>query len=254
MKLSFRSNLEEFISELSAKVRATVPLATAIAMTATAQDVQQAVKDEMEAVFDRPTPYTINSVQYTPAQRTKLEASVFINDQFVGNGGHPAGEYLIPEIEGGLRVEKRSEFILRQLGMLRDDQFIVPGRGAPLDQYGNLTGGFMQQVLSAIGASEATAGHTSDRPTGPLNTRQQRTRAKQATYFVANRHIPQTQHLHPGIWRKEANDKLTPIVMFVQRPSYSGVLDFERVASEATELNFENHLREQLAISIERVG
>lgn len=253
MNLALKTNLEEFFGELSAKVRATIPVATAIAMTLTAQDVVAAEVAEMEAVFDRPTPYTIGSVRYTPAQRTNLTASVFINDQFVGNGGHPAGEYLIPEIDGGLRVEKRSEWALHTLGLLRDDQYIVPGAGAPLDQYSNLTGGFMQQVLSAIGASESTGGRTSNRPTGTLNARQARTRAKQATYFVANRHIPQTQHLHPGIWQK-VNDHLVPIIMFVQRPQYGAVLEFERVANEATELNFENHLREQLAISIERVG
>lgn len=45
----------------------------ATALTRTAQDVREAVRQELPRVFDRPTPYTLNSLFVRPATAQRLQ-------------------------------------------------------------------------------------------------------------------------------------------------------------------------------------
>lgn len=253
MKLNFKSDFETMFAGLEAKVKTRLPIAVAIAMTKTAQDVKLAEIDEMTAVFDRPTPYTLNSPFLSPATPAKLEAEVWLKDDFLGGGSHPATEYLIPEIEGGVRVEKRSEYILRQAGILPEGMNAVPGPAATMDAYGNMSRGQVQQILSWLRLSETVSGRTANRPLGPLDKRQARRQAKQTPYFVASKDSVHGRHLHPGIWARTSTG-IHLVIAFVPRTQYHGVLDFARVADETTDRVFEDHLREEIAVTIARVA
>ncbi|MPW16919.1 hypothetical protein GCT13_08240 [Paraburkholderia sp. CNPSo 3157] len=57
-----------------------LPFATAKALTAVAKNAQAAEKEAMPEVFDRPTPFTVNSVAVKGARKSDLEARVFIKD------------------------------------------------------------------------------------------------------------------------------------------------------------------------------
>jgi hypothetical protein len=258
MRIKTRTNIDEVFKDLDELVQRRLPIAVAIALTKTAQDVYAAEVAEMERVFDRPTPFTLKSVRYSKATPQNLEASVWLNDESSG-GGHAAAEYLVPQIEGGERVEKRSEYILRTSGILPVGMSIVPGARARLDAYGNISTGLMQQVLSALRVSETLSGHTSDRPsrraTGfkALDRRRARQRAKQGEFFVAHRGTPHGRHLAPGIYRR-LKGSIQPVIMFVRKPRYSDVLDFNRIGEETTNDRFQVHVREQIEITKQRVA
>lgn len=242
VKLTLSTNFEEMWADLSDKVKARVPIAVAIAMNATVSDVYGAEQAAMRDVFDNPTPFTLNGVRYTKATPTNLSAEVYLDDTFRGSAAHPAAEYLIPEIDGGVRAQKRSEYILSQADILPPGMSAVPGVGAVLDEYGNMSTGQIQQILSALRVSESISGHTSNRRQG-----------ESTTYFVASATSVHGRHLHPGIYQRVL-DGVLPILAFVSTPHYTGVLDFAGVADETTSIVFEDHLREQLAVSIERAG
>lgn len=133
--------LEEAMKWMSDIEKKQLPFATALALTRTAKDVAAKEKEEMASVFDRPTKYTLNSLQVTPAKKQKLEALVwFKNPPRLGDKEH----YLVPQVFGGSRPLKRFE---KMLG----NRYLMPGAGAPLDRYGNIKPSFLVQLLSSLG-------------------------------------------------------------------------------------------------------
>lgn len=256
MRITVTSNYDKFFADLEANVLARIPIATAIALTATAKDAQAAVVDEMERVFDDPTPYTLGAVYVEPATRNKQEARVWLKDDFRGGGSHPATEYLIPEIEGGVRVEKRSEWKLREAGVLPAGMSAVPGERAQLDGYGNMIRGQVIQILSYLRANERGAGSTSNRtrvPRSQMTTRQLTRADKQRKYFVSSRGTPHGRHLHPGVYER-VGLRIEPVLIFVRKPAYRGRLDFNGVVQGVIDANLGDHLREQIAITVKRVN
>lgn len=128
-----------------------MPFAIALALTRTAQKIKGSEIEEMHRVLDRPTPFTLNSLYIRPATKTKQEAEVFFKD--FAPKGTPAAKYLMPQVVGGPRSNKRLEGALRRRGFLHDNEFLIPGEAAPLNAYGNISAGFATKILSAIGAN-----------------------------------------------------------------------------------------------------
>lgn len=127
-----------------------LPFAMALGLTQLAQRVKTAEVAEMQRVFDRPTPFTLNSLFVKPATKTQQQSRVWLRD--FAPKGTPATRYLMPQIEGGKREPKRSEKHLRHRGILRDNEFLVPARTAPLDKYGNISRASIVTMLSNLGA------------------------------------------------------------------------------------------------------
>lgn len=131
-----------------------MPFAISLGLNWTAQEVKKDEITEMKRCFDRPTPFTLNSLQLTPAHLegcrrkfasgergkwtdTKLTAEVW----FKGQHDH----YLLPQIEGGGRPLKPWE-----MGM-GGKHFIIPSVCTQLDQYGNLGRGMITKLRSLYG-------------------------------------------------------------------------------------------------------
>jgi len=63
-----------------------IPFATSLAINRTAQKVKVAQEKEIKDVFDRPTPFTQNSLFIKTSNKVNLTASVKLKDQaFKGN-------------------------------------------------------------------------------------------------------------------------------------------------------------------------
>ena len=92
-RIDVRKALKPALRRLSDVQKKQVPFATAQALTAVARMAQGAIKAELPSVFDRPTPFTINSIAVTPARKTNLTAVVFAKDI--------AAQYLEPYESGG---------------------------------------------------------------------------------------------------------------------------------------------------------
>ncbi len=91
--LSITSNAKQFQRDLEAQVRKQVAFAGMVALNTIARDVQAAVRTEMDRAFDRPMPQTKKAVRIIPATKSRLVATVFVQDF--------ASRYLEPYLPGG---------------------------------------------------------------------------------------------------------------------------------------------------------
>jgi hypothetical protein len=120
-----------------------IPYAVANGLNVTGRRAKFTLSYSMRSVFDRPTPFTLNSLQMTPAIAPKTaEVQIWFKDPpNLGLHGH----YLLPQVEGGPRPMKPFE-----MGM-GFGRFIIPSKFAQLDQYGNLGRGQITKLMSAAG-------------------------------------------------------------------------------------------------------
>lgn len=215
------AELRAAFGQVLSQRRANAALATALSRTAS--DVRQAVRAQMPGIFDRPTPYTLNSLYVKGATAHKLEAEVgFKDDRATSKAGIPATYYLTPNVEGGARRNKRFERVLQMAGILPEGWFAVPGAGARLDAYGNMSLGQIIQVLSQLRLT-MLAGSTRNMAFGAKSIAAQR---KAGGRFFAVR-PGGGGRLAPGVYQREFYGRnITPVMIFVRRAQYRARFDF----------------------------
>lgn len=221
--ISFQADMSKALRHLDV-MQKQVKFATAKALTKTAQDVQAGLKKEMKRVFDRPTPYTLNSLRVKPATKERLQASVFLKDDTFK--GTPAAKYLGPQIAGGSRALKRFEASLLRVGLLPPGHVAVPGGAARLDRYGNMRPGQITQILSGVRASND--------PT------QNRRRGKAGQYFIGR-----PGHAPLGVWQRVGRG-VQPVLIYVKAPNYQPRLAFRKVGERIARENFSKHFEAAL--------
>jgi hypothetical protein len=224
--------IDKVINELNDISKRQLPFALARALTQTAKAIQEDEKKEMKQTFDRPTPFTLNSLRIEPATKTNLKAIVAIKDKAVS--------ILSPHIFGGERGIKRFEFHLRRAGILPQDKYVTPGACAPLDRYGNIPGGIITRILSALKAHPDIYAWRTARSI-------KRRRGRVVKYVV----IPEGKKAHAGIYEREGN-RIKPIMMFVRKPLYSKRFRFFEIAQLTAERRFQKIFDASLADAIAR--
>ncbi|SEJ57754.1 hypothetical protein SAMN05216201_11164 [Pseudomonas linyingensis] len=141
------------------------PRAVVDAINHTAFAVRKVLQSEMTEVFDRPTPWTLKSLQVKQAKvgsgKTVEDAAIYVSDYAASKDNAPEA-WLKSEVYGGPRRSKRLEEALRYYGILPPGHMVMPGKGARLDAYGNFSKGHMSQLLSGLGAAEMKAGLTAN--------------------------------------------------------------------------------------------
>lgn len=240
INLNVRIDVRDVIRQLADIKDRQLPFATSLAINRTAQKVKEREQHEIRDVFDRPTPFIQNSIFIKPSNKLNLTAKVGVKDNGFGKG-IPAIKPLEAEIVGGERRLKRYEVALRSIGVLPEGYFTVPGDGAEIDGYGNMKAGQIRQLLSYFRAN---------RDVGSISNSTDATRAKLArgtkkkagvSYFVGK---PGDAPL--GIWRRSEmglfsgpSKPLMPILIFVQSARYEAVYDFDFVARQTIEREFD---------------
>lgn len=125
-----------------------LPYAAATALTRVAKDLATTeIPNAMRAAFDRPTGWTLKSLAIVPANKTNLSAAVFVKNTAAGRGVAQE-RYLVPNVEGGARSEKRFERALRYSGVISGGDRVYPARALALDAYGNIPAGTVRSVLA----------------------------------------------------------------------------------------------------------
>lgn len=186
--------------------------AVAVGITWTGQEVKGHLRQKMEQVFDKPTRWTLNSLFLKPAKRDDYNAKVFFKD--FAPKGTPAGVYLDAQISGGDRNVKRAEQHLRRRGFLKGDMYLVPGRDAKLNAYGNLRKGQVTKALSDVGAQFNPEQNTSKR---------------RKKYFW----LTQAGRRPAGIYYRTSG-QLRSFMIAVKKPAYRQRLDFYGEARKIT--------------------
>lgn len=210
-----------------------VPFVTAYALTKTAQDIREEERRVMAEVFDRPTRFTLNSLFVRPATKANLSAEVYFKEGF---GSVPAWRYLGPQVEGGPRRHKSFERALIRAGVMRADEFAVPGAGVNLDQHGNMRGGEITRILSQLNASPDPTQNIGAR--GP----RRRSRRNAGRYFLLRgRGAPD------GIYHRGSGREIKPVLIFVRSPQYSKRFPFYETARRVFDQRFAARFREGMA-------
>jgi hypothetical protein len=200
--------------------------AVATATSRTAVALKADMRGKLPQVFDRPTPYTLNSLFVKPATAQDMAAVVWFKDELaVSQQGTPATKYLLPQVVGGSRGIKRAERLLQMAGHLPAGYVMVPGAGARLDRYGNMDRGQLIQVLSQLRIT-GTAGYARNLS---FNAGKQVAALRKAggRFFVR----PVGGQVAPGVYQRELTGRnVTPVLIFVKSAAYRRRFDFEGLA------------------------
>lgn len=210
--------------------------AYAKAVNDTAFQVRRAMQTEIKTVFDRPTPYILNSVYVDQATPNQLAARIAPNNVRMKEGVDPQ-KILQTQEFGGARRDKRSEVALRRVGILPSGYYLaipkVPYPGSD-DGRGNIKGSFMVQMISYFQASpeQGYSANMTDKRKKAIH--KGTAKASGRRYFVTYGRLRsgKTQHLAPGIWAAAGPGgvDVQPVLMFVRTPSYTPRLSMERVS------------------------
>lgn len=246
LQLGVRTDIDSTIRALDAVGSNQIPFATAKALTATAGLVREAEYREMRDVFDRPTPYTLNSLFVKPATKQSLTATVWLKD-VAGKRGTPAAAYLSPDIAGGARVLKPFELMLRTAGVLPSSYYAVPGSGATIDAYGNMSRGQINQILAYFRAFPQTGylANTTDKKRAALARGTKKRIGFE--YFVGQ---PGNGELPLGVWQRfnlAHGSAIKPILIFVDHATYKAIYDFAYTAESTVEREFPGQFKAALA-------
>lgn len=220
------SGLRGLLVDLSDLEERQIPFAAALALTSTAQSVEERLVSEMRVVFDRPTPWTLNSLRVFPATKEKLVARVWMKDE--ADKSSPATKWLTPEIYGGARPDKRAEVMLKQRGLLPDGKYVVPGAGAKLDRYGNIPRGLLTKVMSGVGGFTQQGFDAN-----ATNSKRSRAKGNAKRYFV----MYDSDRKPIGIAERTGKGRasVAMLLAFVSRPSYRKAFDFFAIAEREAE-------------------
>jgi len=208
-----------------------VPFLTAYALTKTAQDIKDAEYKLIGEVFDRPTRFTLNSLFVRPATKTNLVASVEFKDGF---GSVPAWRYLGPHVDGGGRQKKSHEKALERAGILRSDEWAVPGRDLAVDTHGNVPGKVFTRILSQLQASPD--------PMQNMTTRSRKGAVKRAggVYFV----MRGKGSAPDGVYQRKDGNRLVAVLLFVRQPRYQKRFPFYEEARKVYDQRVAPRFRE----------
>lgn len=207
--------------------------ALAKAITATAQQVREAERNEMRKVFVNPTPFTLNSLYLRSATKARLQAEVWLK------WGSQPEHYLLPQIQGGARPLKRFEQRMVMNGLMGPGQRAVPAAGAKLNAYGNMSKGQIVQILSQL-RTDVVSGVSQN----ATNSKRSRAKRSRVAYFVsrgtgsakgrgAGARRATVQNLPAGVWARYTfswGSAVKPVLLFVNGTRYSRRFDFFKVA------------------------
>jgi len=243
MDIKVKTNKEKMAAALRA-FHETLPHPIARALNLTAYQVKDALVEEMKKVFDRPVPYTLNAPYVNPASPKYLAAKILLREF----GGKSRSEkYLLVQTEGGQRRLKAFESALRAKGVLPAGYYAVPGEKCPLDQYGNMSPGFIVQILSYLQAfgEQGYSANITEAKKSKLKTG---TKSKRGMEYFVVRH--RRGGLRAGIWRRTSLGRLgnavEPMIMFVKQPSYSRLLTWHEIAERVVA----RHAQENMEIAL----
>jgi hypothetical protein len=210
------------------------------AMNTSMEWAQTAVRKEMRQVFDRPTPWVLNSLRIKYAKPNTMAAELAFKDI---NSVTSARTMVFPHVEAGQRHFKAFESRLMGIGLLPAGYNAVPGAAAKLDANGNMSRGQISQLLGVLGTYTESGFNKAN-----INTikRLAKGNAKKNTYgftyWVNPVGSTKAKHLQPGVYQRIATSfgsSLKPVLIFVKQAKYKKRLDFYGITHSEINKRFE---------------
>lgn len=221
------AEIQSFNGKLSFLEHEQLPRAMSTALNQTMIRTKAYIKGRMPEVFDRPTPWTLNSMYIWKATEKSLTAEL----RFKRSGLQSAGteqSYLTPEVDGGARPDKPSEKLLYDKGILKSNERLVPSHAITLNEYGNVPTSLYVKILAALQAFKP------DSTMGKRKGIQKLQSKTNSPYFAG---VPQ-HHESKGanfwaIWERRG-DKLIPLYVKIQSTHYPKRFPFKEWSEQAS--------------------
>lgn len=225
------SGLDDALAALAKLGDGLAPRALADALNHSANQARQALKVEMASVFDRPTPWALNSIRILQAKPSaEPEAAVWVQDISGGKNPFSAEDYLMPQVEGGERFQRRSEGYLRESGILPAGRFVVPAAGARLDSHGNIQKGHMIQIMSGLKAMKLEGSDNA-----ATDSKRSLRKGHAIAFFVVKRGKTPIGIAERRTYGVGSRDKWVMVLAFVRQPQYRGRFKFHDVVRRVAE-------------------
>lgn len=241
-----KSNIDisKIIQGLSDFHKKTIPAIMTDTVNHIANITAKKVREEMARVFDRPTPYTLQSIFVRPCKVESTNAFAYVGIKDWPDKGIAANQFLSPEIYGGQRNLKRSESALLKRGLLPVGSLsAVPGDAMKLNQYGNVSGPAMVSILSGLKAFGET-GYVANRVGLGLRKGVKKSKKKPRQYVVMDPPGKGVLGVYERYGKKMRSIK--PLLAFVQAPNYKPRLQFHKIVLDEYEGKFVKLFLEKL--------
>lgn len=223
-------DLERMTNDVFPEFTRQLPFAASWALLDTARDVRKELIGEIDAKFDRPTPWVIRGMLVQAPRKEDVRAGnmyavVYANDARDKGMGTTTAQILVPHLKGGGRKLKRSEV---KLG-----SYAMPGSGAALDAYGNMRNAELVQILSAIGKASG-AGYDANR------TQRSKKRNLRLRNFFQRGNV---------IYERKGK-AIKPVLVLTGAPNYTPRLDWQGKADAVVATNFMPNFIHRMEIAI----
>lgn len=233
LDLDVRADIKEVTRYLSRVQRKQVPFATAIALQRTTFSTRKEVQAEINRSVDRPVKLTTKAVLVSgPTKLIKITSLsilkkdphtiVFLRDEAFK--GTPPSKYLDPLLTGKPRRHKGFERALIRAGIMRSNEYAVPGNDLRLNKYGNLPKGAITTMLSQLHSS-------SDSMQNATQSRRSKKGRRGKAYFMMRG--------FRGVFVRTGKRAFTVFIKFVtSKPSYRRKIRFNEVAYRTAAFRF----------------
>jgi hypothetical protein len=250
MNLTATVDMRNLDRRLSVLRKTEIPSAIRNTLNDLAFDVRGRMVQEIQRVFDRPTPIVQRLPKVEKASKTKLDARLYLTDFFGGDTNRRSASYaLIPHMTGqpDIRGRKGLEIRLQRQGRIGPDEWMVPGAGAKLNAYGNVAASEISRMLADIGAYNQYAGDASNTK---LATLAKRKGAGRYIWLGAG-HALQHNRVR-GIYKKVGRKIIPVMVVITKAPRYSKRLRWDEVARLYSARRINYHADRAIAQAISR--
>jgi hypothetical protein len=228
-----------------------IPYVAATLATKLAGDVRGGVQRAMPQVFDRPEDFTIRGVYTKGATKVDMTSEVYFPES-QEEQGRAKREYIRPGARGAAsRRQKKTEYLLTRIGALPPGWVTTPGKGAQLNEHGNLGGPVYRQIINVLQIR-----YNKPKPVSARSTKAASRLNVAALFFAvppgANKLGKGGGWLPPGVWKHLPGGKITQILKFVKKASYQPRLDLKKIALEEVKRSIGARWRESIAVVAER--
>jgi hypothetical protein len=234
VQLSVKDNIAATVGRLRGQQKQ-VRFAASVALNKTVKLAKDEGIAAMKRSFDRPTPFTLRSLFIKPSTKQNLQAMVYVKDQSAGGKSRSLAETLSHEFSGGTRTRKRLELWLERAGYISGNEFVVPGAAAKLDQYGNMSRGQIQQILSQLSAGSDPTAFKSK------SVRSKRNVAKTGGIFWSR-----GGKLPRGAWLRysfAAGGAVKPVLLVISSPIYKRRVNLPEITRRVVARNFDREFK-----------
>ena len=253
MQISFKVDYKPLTKAFLEEMPRQLPFAAARTLTMLANDTRKALVKELPIAFDRPTNFTLKGPTATKATKESQTSSVEVPKSEM-NDGKSKNEHIRPGAKGASqRHQKKTEWLLTQLGVLPAGWVTVPGSTMKLDANGNLSGRTYRSIVNTLQLKVNTKYASSRGITGKSQARAKRLGVPVEMFAVvpgSNSLAKGGGWLPPGVYRHMPGRKLQQMLKFVRQAKYEQRLDLDQIANEVIGQNLQTRFDESIALAM----